>query len=174
MQRALARGTLDAIERVLSARRVAAVVVSVNHTNPLGAVVPDAAKRALVQLCTSHRVPIIEDDAYGELGFTDERPPALKAFDTDGWVMTCGTLSKTLSPGLRVGWVAAGRFDGFWEFGLKPWDMAAGIIIVREAGGFVSDLGGGDRMMASGNILAANDQLHAPLLKLLRAADPGA
>jgi myo-inositol-1(or 4)-monophosphatase len=69
---------------------------------------------------------------------------------------------------LDLAWVAAGRFDAFWERNLKPWDVAAGILIVREAGGVVSDLSGRDGMLESGDILAANDQLHRPLLDLLR------
>lgn len=68
---------------------------------------------------------------------------------------------------LDLCYVAAGRFDGFWESGLSAWDMAAGIVLVREAGGTVTDLAGGDQMLASGGIIAANDVLHAPLRKLL-------
>src|SRR5213595_275265 len=71
---------------------------------------------------------------------------------------------------LDLAYVAAGRFDGFWEFGLSPWDIAAGLLLVREAGGFVSDLGGGQTMMASGDVLAANDRLHLPLAALIRHA----
>jgi myo-inositol-1(or 4)-monophosphatase len=71
---------------------------------------------------------------------------------------------------LDLAYVAAGRFDGFWERGLKPWDMAAGILLVREAGGFVSDLDGGSRALEAGHILAANETLHPMLLKLLKAA----
>jgi myo-inositol-1(or 4)-monophosphatase len=71
---------------------------------------------------------------------------------------------------LDLAYVAAGRFDGFWERGLKPWDMAAGILLVREAGGFVSDLDGGSRALETGHILAANDTLHPMLLKLLKSA----
>jgi myo-inositol-1(or 4)-monophosphatase len=74
---------------------------------------------------------------------------------------------------LDLAYVAAGRFEGFWEYGLKPWDIAAGIIIVREAGGFVTDFKGGDTMMTSGDVVASNDALQRPLLKLLRDADPG-
>jgi myo-inositol-1(or 4)-monophosphatase len=70
---------------------------------------------------------------------------------------------------LDLAYVAAGRFDGFWERGLMAWDVAAGILLVREAGGFVSDLDGGSRMLETGHILAANDTLHPQLLKLLRA-----
>ena len=70
------------------------------------------------------------------------------------------------SAALDLAYVAAGRYEGFWEFGLHPWDIAAGIVLVREAGGFITDIGGGG-MMESGEILAANDSLHGPLLKIL-------
>ncbi|WCM27923.1 inositol monophosphatase [Sphingomonas sp. QA11] len=71
---------------------------------------------------------------------------------------------------LDLAWVAAGRFDGFWESGLKPWDVAAGILLVREAGGFVTDFRGGDRMIERGEFLAANDALQSKLHKLLANA----
>ncbi len=74
------------------------------------------------------------------------------------------------SAALDLAYVAAGRYDGFWETGLSPWDMAAGIVLVREAGGFVSEIDGRGGMMKSGSILAANDRLHTPLGKLLRDA----
>jgi myo-inositol-1(or 4)-monophosphatase len=72
------------------------------------------------------------------------------------------------SAALDLAYVAAGRYDGFWEFGLSPWDLAAGILLVREAGGYVSDLAGGHDMMAKGEVLAANDHLHLPLGVLLK------
>jgi myo-inositol-1(or 4)-monophosphatase len=71
---------------------------------------------------------------------------------------------------LDLAYVAAGRLDGFWEFGLSPWDIAAGLLIVREAGGYVSDLAGGHRMLETGDVLAANDHLHLPLAQLLKKA----
>ncbi|MFL5240306.1 MAG: inositol monophosphatase family protein [Rhizomicrobium sp.] len=74
------------------------------------------------------------------------------------------------SAALDLAWVAAGRYDAFWERGLAAWDIAAGILIVREAGGAVTDLKGGDRMLQTGDVLAANEHLHPQLLKLLRAA----
>jgi myo-inositol-1(or 4)-monophosphatase len=74
------------------------------------------------------------------------------------------------SAALDLAYVAAGRCDGFWEIGLKSWDIAAGIILVKEAGGYVSDLEGGHNMLESGNILAANDHLHLSLGNLLRSA----
>ena len=71
---------------------------------------------------------------------------------------------------LDLAYVAAGRYDGFWEFGLCSWDIAAGLLLVREAGGFVSDFTGGQTMMASGDVLAANDRLHLPLAALIKEA----
>jgi len=75
------------------------------------------------------------------------------------------------SAALDLAWVAAGRLDAYWERNLSPWDMAAGILIVREAGGFVSDCEGKDRMLESGSVVAGNDTLHRDLLALLKAAD---
>jgi myo-inositol-1(or 4)-monophosphatase len=71
---------------------------------------------------------------------------------------------------LDLAWVAAGRFDGFWERGLQAWDIAAGLVLVREAGGVVTDMTGGTDMLANGTVLSANEQLHPQLLKLLKAA----
>jgi myo-inositol-1(or 4)-monophosphatase len=77
------------------------------------------------------------------------------------------------SAALDLAYVAAGRYDGFWEFGLKPWDIAAGILLVREAGGYVSDMAGGREMMTSGDLLAANDHLHLPLAAVIKEARRG-
>ena len=71
---------------------------------------------------------------------------------------------------LDLAYVAAGRFDAFWERDLSAWDIAAGILLVREAQGVVSDLTGGANMLDNGTILAANDPLHPVLLKMLKAA----
>ena len=72
---------------------------------------------------------------------------------------------------LDLAYVAAGRFDGFWEFGLQPWDIAAGLLLVKEAGGYCSEPdGSGHDMLKSGNVLAANDHLHLPLGRLMRQA----
>ena len=71
---------------------------------------------------------------------------------------------------LDLAWTAAGRFDGFWERNLRAWDIAAGIVILREAGGYVSDTDGKDLMLKSGNIVAGNEAIHRKLLKLLKKA----
>jgi len=70
---------------------------------------------------------------------------------------------------LDLAWVAAGRFDGFWERGLSPWDLAAGILLIREAGGFVSDLQGGDAILDTGGVVAGNESVYRQLLAQLSA-----
>jgi myo-inositol-1(or 4)-monophosphatase len=70
---------------------------------------------------------------------------------------------------LDLTWVAAGRLDGFWERDLKAWDMAAGVLIVREAGGYVSDLEGQDAMLQRGHIVCGNETIHQMLLETIRS-----
>jgi myo-inositol-1(or 4)-monophosphatase len=82
----------------------------------------------------------------------------------------CAGVRRFGSAALDLAYVAAGRYDGFWEGGLSIWDIAAGILLVREAGGLVSDLDGGDSMLSSGRVIAANNRLHGPLLELLEEA----
>jgi myo-inositol-1(or 4)-monophosphatase len=71
------------------------------------------------------------------------------------------------SAALDLAYVAAGRLDAFWEIGLSPWDMAAGSLLITEAGGYVGDLQGNEGYMQSGNIVAANPKLFVEMLKLL-------
>lgn len=71
---------------------------------------------------------------------------------------------------LDLAYVAAGRLDAYWEFGLQPWDIAAGLLLVREAGGYATDFAGAHGLPASGDVLAANDHLHPLLITLLKQA----
>ncbi|MGA9394116.1 MAG: inositol monophosphatase family protein [Azonexus sp.] len=73
---------------------------------------------------------------------------------------------------LDLAYVACGRYDGFWEFGLAPWDMAAGALIISEAGGLVSDMRGEATYLASGNIIAGTPKIFAPLLNLIQGKLP--
>jgi myo-inositol-1(or 4)-monophosphatase len=72
---------------------------------------------------------------------------------------------------LDLAWLAAGRFDGYWERGLKAWDIAAGTVLVREAGGMVTELDGTGQLLTTGNILATNALLHTPLARVLKGVD---
>ncbi len=78
------------------------------------------------------------------------------------------------SAALDLAFVAAGRLDGFWEAGLKPWDMAAGVLLIREAGGLVSDFSGGEDFIALGNIVAGNPRVFKAILKDIRPLLPEA
>ena len=71
---------------------------------------------------------------------------------------------------LDLAWVAAGRFDGFWEQGLSHWDVSAGMLLVKEAGGFVSDFRGGEKMVERRELIAGNDVLHSRLHRLVAGA----
>ncbi|MBV1886636.1 MAG: inositol monophosphatase [Parvibaculaceae bacterium] len=77
-------------------------------------------------------------------------------------------IRRTGSAALDLSYVAAGRFDGFWESDLAPWDMAAGLIILREAGGFATDITGGEQIFKTKSVIASNDMLARPLLDLIR------
>lgn len=101
---------LAALETAFARHRPTACWVMTNFQNPLGSAMDDDKKRALVDLVTRYRIPLIEDDVYNELYFDGRRPVPTKAFDADGWVLHCSSFSKTLAPGYRIGWVTAGRF----------------------------------------------------------------
>ncbi|WP_426755694.1 PLP-dependent aminotransferase family protein [Myxococcus sp. Y35] len=101
---------MEALEAALTRRRIAAVLVVPSFSNPVGSCMPDVRRQRLVNLLDAHDVPLIEDDIYGDLHFGPERPRSCKAFDKRGNVMLCGSFSKTLAPGFRVGYVAPGRF----------------------------------------------------------------
>lgn len=101
---------LDVLEGHMRAGRVQACLLVPNFSNPLGSCMPDAHKRRLVRLLETYQTPLIEDDLYGDLHFSTDRPRPCKAYDEHGWVLWCGSFSKTLAPGYRVGWVTPGRY----------------------------------------------------------------
>src|SRR5437762_8282310 len=107
---------LDELQQRLKCCRIKACVFMLNFSNPMGSCMPDEKKKQLVEMLSRHKIPLIEDDIYGNLPFAPKRPKAAKAFDEDGWVMLCDSFTKTLSPGSRVGWVAPGRFKAKVEF----------------------------------------------------------
>lgn len=102
---------LDALADALRDGPIRAVVAVTTASNPLGAVMPDESKERLVRLLARYDIPLIEDDVYGDLVFDGTRPRPAYAFDREGRVLLCGSVSKTLAPGLRVGWVVAGRYE---------------------------------------------------------------
>jgi len=102
--------SLPHLEEALQAEQVQAVMLVSNFSNPLGNCMEDVKKKQLITLLNRYDVPLIEDDVYGELYFVGDRPKAVKAFDTENRVVYCSSLSKVLSPGLRIGWCAGGRY----------------------------------------------------------------
>lgn len=102
--------SVEALELASRNGGIAACLIVANGSNPLGCVMPDEHKRRLAALTASRNIPLIEDDIYGDLHFADDRPWPIKSFDRSGNVMLCASFSKSLSPSLRIGFVAAGRY----------------------------------------------------------------
>ena len=102
--------SLEALELALEQWPIKVIQLTPNCNNPLGYIMPEARKRALLTLAQRFDVAIIEDDVYGELAYSYPRPRTIKSFDEDGRVLLCSSFSKTLAPGLRIGWVAPGRY----------------------------------------------------------------
>lgn len=101
---------LNLLREALDQHPVKAALFVMNFHNPTGSVVPDQAKKELVQLLKKYEVPLIEDDLYGELYFGKARPSTCKQYDEDGLVLYCSSFSKTLVAGYRVGYCVPGRF----------------------------------------------------------------
>jgi myo-inositol-1(or 4)-monophosphatase len=135
-----------------------------------------AAEKGLGAYVNDRRLRVSARRQLSESVIGTGMPFGARAGET-GYVATLEAIMRTTSGVRRMGsaaldlaYVAAGRYDGFWEFGLAPWDMAAGILLIREAGGYVSDMAGGHDMMTTGDVLAANDHLHLPLARLIKEA----
>lgn len=101
---------LDSFQQAIKKFTIKACVVIPNFNNPLGGLMPDENKKKLVEIITKNNIPLIEDDIYGELYFGKNRPRTCKYYDTKGLVMHCSSLSKSLSPGYRIGWVMPGKY----------------------------------------------------------------
>jgi len=101
---------LNALEDALKSKRLNAMLLISNFSNPIGSCMPDAHKKAAVQLAEKYNVPLIENDLNGDVYFGQQRPKSCKTYDSSGIVLWCGSVSKTLAPGYRVGWVAPGKF----------------------------------------------------------------
>lgn len=101
---------LDALAQAIARHAPKACWLMPTFQNPLGSTMPEANKRELVELLARHGIPLVEDDVYAELHFQSKRPPPAKAYDREGLVLHCGSFSKCLAPGYRIGWVAPGRF----------------------------------------------------------------
>jgi DNA-binding transcriptional MocR family regulator len=101
--------SLEALDLALSQWPIKIVAVNSRYSNPTGAAFSSTKQHALFELAKRHDVKILEDDIYGEIGFEDSIQSVIKKFDSDGRVMYCSSYSKTVSPGLRVGWCIPGN-----------------------------------------------------------------
>jgi len=103
--------SLEALQLAIEKWPVKACIVVSNFSNPIGATLSDTRKRDLVAMLSAARIPLIEDDIYGELSFEQLRPSIAKRYDTGSDVLYCSSLSKSLSPALRIGWIAGGKYS---------------------------------------------------------------
>ena len=102
--------SVEALELALEQWPIKGIILVPNCNNPLGFIMPDARKRAVLSLAQRHDIVIFEDDVYGELATEYPRPRTIHSWDIDGRVLLCSSFSKSIAPGLRVGWVAPGRY----------------------------------------------------------------
>lgn len=101
---------LDVLENAITRFDIKACLFVCNFNNPMGSCLPEEKKKRLVNLLAKHEVPLIEDDIYGELYFGKTRPHTCKTYDKKGIVIQCGSFSKSLAPGYRIGWTIPGKF----------------------------------------------------------------
>lgn len=101
---------IEYLEEALAKFPVKACLFVPNFSNPTGGCMPDQRKQQLVKLITARKIPMIEDDIYGEIYFGKSRPHNCKSYDIEGWVILCSSVSKSIAPGYRVGWCIPGRF----------------------------------------------------------------
>lgn len=121
----------DALKKNLMAKKINACLLVSNFNNPLGSLMPDEHKKEVVKLIQQYNVPLIEDDLYGEVYFGNERPRSCRSFDDSGLILWCCSVSKTLAPGYRVGWIAPGKFKDE-VLRLKLYHSIAGTTITQE------------------------------------------
>src|SRR5579871_6848701 len=132
---------LAELDRAIKKHRVKACITMPNCHNPLGFVLADAHKKSLVDLTARANVALIEDDIYGDLAFSGHRPRTAKAFDRKGLVLLCSSFSKILTPGMRLGWVSAGRYQGEVEHLKFVSTVASGSLAQETVAEFLSSGG---------------------------------
>ncbi len=101
---------IEALKTALQKHKVKLCLLVSNFSNPIGSLMPDEHKKEVVRLIQKFKIPLIEDDIYGDVYFGGRRPATCKSFDDSGLVLWCSSVSKTLAPGYRVGWIEAGNF----------------------------------------------------------------
>lgn len=130
--------SLQALSLALEQWPVKACVLVPSFSNPLGSNMDEDSRAELVTMLNERGIALIEDDVYGDLGFQQGRPRAAKAFDRTEGVLLCSSVSKTLSPGLRVGWVAPGRYFKRVEYLKYVHNMATATLPQSAVAGFLA------------------------------------
>ena len=102
--------SLDALMLAIEQWPIKACLLVTNYNNPLGSCLPDFKKKQLVEICEKENIAVIEDDVYGDLGFTERRPSIARMWTRNDGVIYGSSFAKTLSPGLRIGWLVAGKY----------------------------------------------------------------
>ena len=133
--------SISALRFAMDTHSIQACIVISNFNNPLGSCIPDEKKRALVTLLSDRNIPLIENDIFGDIHFTEKRPLAAKAFDTRGLVMYCSSFSKNLMPGLRIGWTAPGQFRPTVEWLKFSASLAVATLPQQAVASFMADGG---------------------------------
>ena len=146
---------LEELARAIRKHRVKACIAMTNCHNPLGYVLPDKYKRALVELTARSNVALIEDEIYGDLAHAGPRPRTAKSFDRKGLVLLCSSFAKILAPGFRVGWVIAGRFHAEVER-LKLLSTVASPSLLQMVAAEFLETGGYDRHLKKLRTTLAN------------------
>lgn len=153
---------IDALKKALEQKKIHLCLLVSNFSNPLGCSMPDENKKEVVRLLEKHNVPLIEDDLYGDIYFGPQRPKTCKSYDETGMVLWCGSFSKTLTPGYRVGWVAPGKFKEKVERTRRYLSISANVPSHEAVGLFLEN----DRYEA--HLRKLRQTLQANLLQYLR------
>jgi DNA-binding transcriptional MocR family regulator len=120
---------VEALKQLVAHNKIDLCLLVSNFSNPLGSLMPDEHKKEVVKLLDHYGMPLIEDDLYGDIYFGDRRPVCCKSFDESGNVLLCSSVSKTLAPGYRVGWVAPGRFKEEQSVAFSKMDVTKRICV---------------------------------------------
>ncbi|UTW11279.1 aminotransferase-like domain-containing protein [Marinobacterium rhizophilum] len=130
---------MEALEQALTRWPVKAILTNPSFNNPTGACMPTAARQRLLQLAEAQDLPIIEDDVFGELCHQGSRPPPLKSLDSQGRVLLCSSLSKTLDSDIRIGWIMPGRYYEQVNYLKYVTTLASPGILQQAAADFLAD-----------------------------------
>lgn len=133
--------SLGTLRYAIENHAIRACIVNPNFHNPTGAMMPESNKQEMVSILSHYRIPLIEDDLYGDLPFDNIRPKACKAFDRTDSVLYCSSFSKTLAPGYRIGWIVPGRYQNEVERIKASTNFATATVLQLAIADFLADNG---------------------------------